>query len=286
MNDQLPIRGLWSSRAALFSLLLILTSLFLHRIFYLPTPTLFLCLGFGYILAVFALIVGIVAGVGIWQNRAQGAARVFLGCCVGCGIGIIPLLLFLHAKNFPFINDVTTNTSDPPLFKVLGQERTSGAANPSVYPFSHFASQQYEAYPDLISLKINRSLQDTFDLVVDTLRRLQMRIVSIEAPSETSPEGRIEAVNRTLVVGFYNDLSLRVRGTPTTAVIDLRSSSRYGKSDFGYNAQLIRSVMRELLIKLGTGGASTSVESSEPRQPPLPAKQQKNGSPKKGEADR
>ncbi|MFM7084093.1 MAG: DUF1499 domain-containing protein [Hyphomicrobium sp.] len=285
MNDQGPVRGVWSSRIALFSVLLLFTSLFLHRIFYLPTPTLFLCLGTVYGLAVLALFLGCVAGVRIWYNGVPGAARVFLGCVVGCLIGILPFFLFLIAKNYPLLNDVTTNTADPPLFKTLAQERR-GAANPSLYPSAVFAPLQQTAYPDLLSLKINRSLQDTYDLVLAIIKRLQVRVVSVEPPTDTNPEGRIEAVQRTLVVGFYNDLSIRVRGNASTAVIDLRSASRYGKSDFGYNAHLLRGIMRELINQLGARVSSGTVDTSDPRSSGVSSTQQKNGSPKKGAVDR
>jgi uncharacterized protein (DUF1499 family) len=127
-------------------------------------------------------------------------------------------------------------------------------ANPAVYPGEAVAARQAAAYPDLVPLDVNRPAPEVFDLVIDALKRLQMSIVAEQEPTDENPIGRAEAVDRTLILGFYDDIAVRV--TPVgdlsdpSARIDLRSSSRYGRSDFGANAQRLRSIMREIVARL------------------------------------
>jgi hypothetical protein len=57
--------------------------------------------------------------------------------------------------------------------------------------------------------------------------------------------GRIEASQRSRWMGFTDDIVVR---TPVSSGsrIDLRSSSRYGRSDFGVNADRIRAYLTAL----------------------------------------
>ncbi|MBZ0146911.1 MAG: DUF1499 domain-containing protein, partial [Pseudorhodoplanes sp.] len=59
-------------------------------------------------------------------------------------------------------------------------------------------------------------------------------------------EGRIEAVARTPIMGFRDDIVIRVRTAPDGARIDVRSASRYGRHDFGTNAARIRSLLDDI----------------------------------------
>jgi hypothetical protein len=56
----------------------------------------------------------------------------------------------------------------------------------------------------------------------------------------------IEAVARTPIMGFRDDVALRVRMDSDGAKIDVRSASRYGRHDFGDNAARIRSLLEDI----------------------------------------
>jgi hypothetical protein len=59
-------------------------------------------------------------------------------------------------------------------------------------------------------------------------------------------DGRIEAVARSTLMGFRDDVVVRVREDPDGARIDARSSSRYGSFDFGTNASRIRRLLNDI----------------------------------------
>jgi uncharacterized protein (DUF1499 family) len=248
-----PGSSRWCSRLAVFALLLILVALLLHRIFGMSTAVALNLVTVGILLAAAAVVAGAVAAVDIWRRGRAGAARIVFGVSLGLAILTGPLLLIGAARGYPTLNDVTTDTADPPAFRTLAAART-GMANPVAYPADRFAALQDKAYPDLKSLDVNRPAAETFDLVLDALKRLQMTVVAEEPPTDENPVGRAEAFDRTLVVGFYDDIAVRVsplgEGEETGARIDLRSSSRYGRSDFGANAQRLRDIMREIVARL------------------------------------
>ena len=53
----------------------------------------------------------------------------------------------------------------------------------------------------------------------------------------------IEAVARTLIMGFRDDVVIRVSANGTGARIDMRSASRYGVHDFGANAKRVQALL-------------------------------------------
>ncbi|MGB6171664.1 MAG: DUF1499 domain-containing protein, partial [Xanthobacteraceae bacterium] len=56
-------------------------------------------------------------------------------------------------------------------------------------------------------------------------------------------DGIIEAVARTPILGFRDDVVVRVRATTDGARIDVRSASRYGRNDLGTNASRVRNLI-------------------------------------------
>ena len=63
-------------------------------------------------------------------------------------------------------------------------------------------------------------------------------------------DGRIDAVQRTLIMRFPDDLTIRVRPLAGQTRIDVRSVSRYGRHDFGVNAKRIETFANEMQAQL------------------------------------
>src|SRR5262249_11973650 len=62
----------------------------------------------------------------------------------------------------------------------------------------------------------------------------------------TVRDGIIEAVARTPMLGFRDDVVVRIRSTIDGARIDVRSASRYGRHDLGTNAKRVRSLIEDI----------------------------------------
>jgi hypothetical protein len=162
----------------------------------------------------------------------------------------VPAGLFIVSRNWPAINDVTTDTKDPPDISNFGKLRGPGA-NSVTYPGDHFAYLQRANYPDLKTLAVPRSAEETFELVLQAIGKLKMRS-TYEAPPDEEPgsPGIVEVADRTLIIGFTDDVAIRIVGDDASSRVDVRSASRFGISDFGRNAERIRSILKEISGRL------------------------------------
>ena len=240
----------WGSRLALFAAVLLAVTLFLHRLFTLPTPVALNIAAGCFAAAVLVLAMSAVAGLDIWMTGRQGASRVVVATCVASALLTIPLSLLIASRNWPVLNDVSTDVKEPPEFVEADRLRAPGS-NPLKYPAERFAALQQASYPDLKPLVIPRSAEESFELVLQAIAKLKMR-TSYEAPPDEEPgaPGIVEIADRTLIVGFTDDVVIRIAGDETSARVDVRSASRYGRSDFGRNAERVRTILKEIAGRL------------------------------------
>jgi uncharacterized protein (DUF1499 family) len=234
----------WTPRVALFSGALVCTAILLHRLLGMPTPLALNLFTVAFALAALALVLGFVALVDVWRRGRSGFAWSMLGLLVAAGIFAWPASFLPAYFNQPAINDVTTDLASPPKFAALAKLRGRGA-NPPEYPQQRFVELQKATHPDLRPLYVGRSLEDAYEIALETIRRMRYQIVAEEAPGPRKP-GVIEAIDRTAVIGFYDDVVLRVSSDQGRSRIDVRSSSRYGEHDLGRNAYRIRRLLTEL----------------------------------------
>jgi hypothetical protein len=235
----------WSCRTALFSVALLTVGLALHRLGVFSTTVAMNVFMVGYAGAALAIVVGLVALVQIWRTGFGGAGIVTIGIVLPLLAYAGPLFYLAAFLNLPRINDVTTDLASPPRFAVLAK-RADGA-NPSGYPGQRFADLQAQAYPDLRTVVMDRPVEETFELVEEAVRKMRWRVAAAEPPTgRPAKTGVLEAVDQTLLIGFTDDIVIRVEGSPTRARVDVRSASRYGSFDFGQNATRVRRFLAEL----------------------------------------
>lgn len=242
--------SIWTSRLALFCVGLVAAAIPLHQLFLLPTPTMLTVLKGAFAGAGVAIVLGVLAAAGIWRTGAPGAARVVFGIGVGLALLAWPAYVRISTRDLPAINDVTTDTAAPPPFTVLAKSRGDGA-NPAAYPGKRFAEAQAQAYPDIQPLVLGRSSEEVFELVVEAFKRLKYKIENEQLPNaKTGQPGLLEAVDRTTLIGFRDDIAIRVSGDARQARIDMRSASRYGTHDMGRNAKRLREITREIHTRI------------------------------------
>jgi uncharacterized protein (DUF1499 family) len=227
---------------------------------------------------------GLIAAIGIWRSGAMGTARVIFGILLSLAMLSGPLILIVLAWDYPPINDLSTDTRAPPAFTILAKARAEPGANPAAYPGDRFAKEQARAYPDIKPMQLNRSSAEAFELVVEAVKKLKMDIVREDGPTAEGGEGMIEAVDRTLVGGFYDDVAIRVTGSEHDSRVDIRSASRFGASDFGQNAERIRTLMREIVTRLEAtvpvADGARAAPNAKAAERPAAVKRGQNGDPK------
>lgn len=193
-----PAASRWATRAALFAFGLIVAAAFLHRLFATPTPVAFNLIVVAMATAVLSIVCALVAAAIIWQTGRPGTARVLFAVCLSLALLSAPLLYIVWVRDYPLLNDVTTDFDNPPAFTAVARLRGPGD-NSTVYDRARLADEQASAYPDIKPMRIERSSEEAYALVVDAVKRLKMEIVRDEAPDpEAGTPGEIEAVDRPL----------------------------------------------------------------------------------------
>jgi uncharacterized protein (DUF1499 family) len=173
-----------------------------------------------------------------------------------------PSYLGVRAYQLPPIHDVTTDPIDPPRYEVIARLRPRGSIE---YAGLHAAEQQREAYPDVEPLQVSVTAQEAYDVALAVVTKRRWRIVDQRPPQAGRRDGRIEAVARTPIMGFRDDVVVRVRALPDGARLDFRSASRYGRHDIGTNAARIRSLSEDI------DDAVAALTPEKPKQPAKPA---------------
>lgn len=240
----------WSSRIALFSASILLAGVALHRLTSFPTPVALNVFRVAVAGAGLAILVGLIALVQIWRRGYGGAGSAAAGILLPVAALAWPIAFVPAFLNLPPINDVTTDLASPPRFVVLAKQR-AGDANPAAYPAQRFAPEQQKAYPDLRTFVVDRSVQEAFELAEEAVRKLKWRVAASDPPvARPAKGGTIEATDNTLVMGFTDDIVIRVEGSVNRSRIDVRSASRYGVHDLGQNAVRVRRFLAELQARI------------------------------------
>ena len=266
----------WARRIAVFFLQLLILTAILHRFFGLSTPAATNLVGVSAAGLGLAVLIAIVSLIRIWFGGQTGASNNFAAIVVGL-IGLaIPAYFVSKAFLLPELNDIQTSPADPLQFTVLLEERPRDA-NPLGSPSQEEVQLHAEAYSDIGPIVVDRPAGAVFTVVNEAVKQLGWNVVVNEAPGE-SGIGRIEATDSSLIMGFTDDVVVRVKGDDTSAVVDMRSASRYGRSDLGANAERIRAFEDEVNTALEKGETTVLEQTAaEPKEEPVaaPAKQVK-----------
>lgn len=243
-----PVSGLatWSRNLALFSVIAVVVSILIVRFGFLEMkPALATFFG-ALALAGLSILLGLAAFAAIWQNGSRGMSRILLALLIDAAILAYPGYLGLKYRKLPAIHDITTDPIDPPRFEALARLRSGEGVNPAVYAGLYSAEQQRLAYPDIDTVELEISPQRAFDVTLALVTKRKWVIIDERPPQPPRNIGRIEAVARTPIMGFREDVSIRVTADGEDSRVDIRSSSRYFESDLGSNAARVSKLIEDI----------------------------------------
>ena len=163
--------------------------------------------------------------------RARGAVVPVLALVIAVAALYPPLAFQSRARAHPPINDITTDTQDPPRYMTTTR----------AYPGAEMARQQRGAYPDIAPVLLPVPPAQAFAKAVAAAEAMGWEVVGRDGAA-----GTIEAVDSTKWFGFKDDIAIRVRAADAGSRIDVRSKSRVGRGDLGTNAQRIRAYIERL----------------------------------------
>ena len=254
--------AIWARGCAMFSLAATVLAILIVRSGILEIVPALATFAGALVFAVFAIVLSFAAFVVIWRDGINGASLAFAAIAVGAALIAYPAYLGVRAYSLPMINDITTDPINPPRFEMLSRLRPRGTSD---YAGLYAAEQQREAYPDIEPLVMTAKPQVAYDVALQIITRRKWRVVVDRPPQAPRRDGQIEAVARTAIMGFRDDVAIRVRADGDGSRIDVRSASRYGRHDLGTNAARIRSLIEDI-------DAAVSERDDEPRGPLPPKK--------------
>jgi len=257
----------WSRNLAVFAVVAVVVSILIVRFGFLEIkPALATFFG-ALACAGLSILVGLLGAAGIWQSGERGMSRILLAFLVDAALLAYPAYLGLQYRKLPAIHDITTDPIDPPRFDALARLRGGDGANPAVYAGLYSAEQQRIAYPDLETVELEIPVQRAYEIALQLVRKRKWLIIDERPPQPPRRIGRIEAVARTPIMGFREDVSIRVAPDDEDSRIDIRSASRYFESDLGSNAARVRKLIDDL-----NSAAESDALKPVKKTPPLPAK--------------
>lgn len=258
--------ALWSARLAWFALAVAVLSIIIVRSGLLEIVPALATFAAALVFAGFAVLFGLASFVTIWRQGLTGLGRALIGIFVGLMLLAYPAYLGSRALKLPPIDDVTTDTANPPRFDVLARLRPRGTTD---YP-ARFASLQRQAYPEITPLQEDALPKQVYDITLAIVTKRKWLVVDARPPAPRR-DAVIEAVARTPIMGFRDDVVIRIRPSGTGTRVDVRSASRYGLHDFGTNARRVRALLDD--IDDGVNNAPEPRSDADKKAPPKKGQQ-------------
>jgi hypothetical protein len=264
-----PVSSLatWSRNLAIFSVVAVAVSIIIVRFGFLEMKpalaTFFGALG----CTVLSILVGFAAFAAIWQNGSRGMSRILLAFLINALVLAYPAYLAVQYRRLPPLYDITTDPIDPPRFEALARLRTGDGTNPAVYAGLYSAERQRIAYPDIETVELEVPVDRAYVVALQLVTKRKWLVIDERPPQPPRRIGRIEAVARTPIMGFREDISIRITPDGEESRVDIRSSSRYFESDLGSNAARVAKLIEDI---------NSAVDNAKPAQkkPQAPAKAQ------------
>ena len=179
-----------------------------------------------------------------WMHVIRGFRYAFSATFLSLLVLGPPGVTLVPGLAMPAIHDLSTDLADPPRFTVALLDRPEWAnviepANPD----GAVAAAQRQFYPDIVPLVLQMQPEEGFEFAMRAATELGWQITASIEPPLPEAEGQIEAIAHTDIIRFDDDVAIRVRRDENGTRFDIRSVSRFGRSDLGRNAARIRAAL-------------------------------------------
>ncbi|MFP6582231.1 MAG: DUF1499 domain-containing protein [Candidatus Hydrogenedentota bacterium] len=180
------------------------------------------------------VIISLAGLIDLARNGAQPRTAVLV-------MGLIPAAMLIYSaisgRQYPMINDVTTDLVYPPQFiHALTLPENEGLEMNFPAEFEDVIESEYG---DLMPLALNHTIDDVHMATLNAVNGLSnWKTLSTDISTK---EIVLEGIVTSEVFGFVDDFVIRIESANSGGcVVDMRSRSRMGKGDFGQNAAHIR----------------------------------------------
>jgi len=247
--------------ATLMSLVFVLVGALSIRFGVLPFGLSFATYGLGLVgCAMLVAAAGALIARRLARKQALAKLPLYLVLCF-LPVAIVVNQIGLAGFQAPPIHDISTDLANPPVFVFAQVDRGPGE-NSLDHEGEVLAEQQRQGYPQLTSLHLSASKIDVWAAVMTVIVKNNWHVLG-----EDRAQGHIEAVAITRMMGFTDDIVIRIStdvddentsdnvsseksSASKGVVVDMRSVSRVGVSDLGANAARIESFFKALQNQL------------------------------------
>lgn len=250
----------WARRIGSLALPLTVLPVLLHRVRLIDSGTFHVIEQAAMGVAVLGALISILAFARLWHTGDRGWRKAISGFVVSM-LCVAPFAYGLSlAMRYPPVTDVSTDLANPlPL--------ASGIAPVALGPDQ--AAELAKAFPNVRTRRYPLDSVRTFALIEKQAINWGWEIRVRREPVTQFGSASIDAVV-TSVLGWHDEVALRVLGNQQETVVDMRSASLFrGGTDLGANGQRIEAFLTGLdtAVQLVLRN-SPAVVAPEPEEPP------------------
>jgi len=200
----------------------------------------------GFFIAILGIIVGIIALLVtfLMPSRRLGRSRAVIGTILALIVAVPIFHIIQSTRQYPPINDITTDTKNPPSFEYAETLPANRSRNMSYQPATAAIQEAAPVYQNLAPLKLPGNPDDVYKRV---------EIIAGEFPgwqiTRRDPiRHTVEGIASSTLFQFKDDFVIQVRPAADNqgSLVEMRSKSRDGKGDLGANYNRIESFFKAL----------------------------------------
>ena len=200
----------------------------------------------GFFIAILGFIIGVIALLVtfLMPSRRLGRARAIIGTILAL-IVILPIFRILQStRQYPPINDITTDTKNPPSFVHAQTLPANRSRDMSYKPEMASAQEAAPVYANLAPLELPGRPDDVYKRVEIIAGEFPGWQVTYRDPVQHMVEG----VATSTLFQFKDDFVIQVQPAAdgSDSLVEMRSKSRDGKGDLGANYNRIESFFKAL----------------------------------------
>ncbi|WP_292992975.1 DUF1499 domain-containing protein [Nitrosomonas sp.] len=231
----------WSLRISLFALLTAGLAILGLRLSIFDFQPALIGLAGTTLAGLLAIVLGLIGTLRAIKAKETRVVSTLSGSTLGFLVVAPVLMAIMAGAGAPRIHDITTDLTHPPEFVAIKALRTPAHNSLDRLEPENLAALQKAGYPDLAPLFIPRPSDQVFEQAVALVKKRGWEVAAVSAVNS-----RIEATDTTRIMGFKDDVIIRIQAAGNKTQVDMRSASRVGKGDLGMNAERIRLFLADL----------------------------------------
>ena len=231
--------AIWARRLGSVAVPLVIISVLLHRLRVITSDLFLVVAVAAAIVALLAVLLAVLALARLWQSGDQGWSRALVGLFFGT-VCLIPFAWYGNlVLRYPPVTDIAT--TDRSLMPLMFEPGTSAMPAPKLLPKADIA----KVFPNVESRTYPLGQAQTFAVVQALVRDSGWDIRMEREPTGALGPALINAQIMT-IPGWREEVVLRIAGTASASVVDMRSASLNALHDFGDNGLRIEQFLTSL----------------------------------------